>query len=128
MLPVLALLFVASALLTRRYVLFLAFVGRKRNTTGYSFSPSPRTRFLILVPAHNEEQSIGRTVTSIKANDYPKDLFQTVVIADNCTDGTDAQAKAAGAEVWVRNDVLNKGKGQALAWAINKGNDLVYDA
>jgi cellulose synthase/poly-beta-1,6-N-acetylglucosamine synthase-like glycosyltransferase len=73
-------------------------------------------RFNLMVPAHNEESGIGRTVASLMAVDWPADRFRVVVIADNCNDQTAAVARAAGAQVLERNDAALRGKGYALAF------------
>ncbi len=84
----------------------------------------PTSRLVILVPAHDEEELVGRTVTSLLSQDYPEDLRRVVVIADNCSDGTAAVAQAAGAETMIRTDSTNPGKGRALRWAM----DALLDA
>jgi 1,2-diacylglycerol 3-beta-glucosyltransferase len=76
-----------------------------------------RTRFQIIVPAHDEETGISRTVESLGDIDYPRDLFEIVVVADNCSDETAARARAAGAHVLERRDEKLRGKGYALAHA-----------
>jgi 1,2-diacylglycerol 3-beta-glucosyltransferase len=84
---------------------------------------APRTRaprLVVLVPAHNESELIGRCVRSLRDQTYPADAFRVVVIADNCTDSTDSAAAAAGAEVMVRTDPEQRGKGHALRWAIDQ--------
>jgi exopolysaccharide biosynthesis WecB/TagA/CpsF family protein len=78
----------------------------------------PTHRLVVLVPAHDEELSIERTVASLLGQDYPPDLWRVVVIADNCTDRTAERAAASGASVMVREEPDNRGKGQALHWAI----------
>jgi hypothetical protein len=75
-------------------------------------------RFAILVPAHDEEQTLGPTLRSLLALDYPRDRYEVVVVADNCTDATAEVARAAGATVLERHDRDRRGKGHALAWAI----------
>lgn len=80
-------------------------------------SVAPATRFDVVVPAHDEEAGIERTVRSLLALDYPRDRFRVVVIADNCTDRTAALARAAGAIVVERRDLARRGKGHALAHA-----------
>src|SRR5919201_4724168 len=79
---------------------------------------SPRHRFAILVPAHNEEQLLPRLLQSINALDYPRALYDVHVVADNCTDRTAAVAAAAGATVHVRADDQRRGKGYALRWLL----------
>jgi 1,2-diacylglycerol 3-beta-glucosyltransferase len=82
--------------------------------------PAPRLRFDVVVPAHNEETEIGETVRILRAMDYPAHLFRVLVVADNCTDGTAAQAAAAGARVLVRQDAERRGKGYALAYGFSR--------
>lgn len=89
-----------------------------RSQRGEPPIPSPpRTRFQVVVPAHNEEAGIARTVQSLRDIDYPPELFEVVVVADNCTDDTAARASAAGARVLQRVDEKLRGKGYALAHA-----------
>lgn len=71
-----------------------------------------RPRIAILVPAHNEEFTIGNTLASIGRQLSPGDRL--AVIADNCSDATAAAARLAGAEVTVRTDPQQRGKGFAL--------------
>ena len=78
-------------------------------------APSEATRrFRFVVPAHNESAGIADTVRSLLAVDYPRELFEVVVVADNCSDDTADKARAAGATVIVRNDTEKRGKGYAL--------------
>jgi hypothetical protein len=79
----------------------------------------PKRRFRFVVPAHNESAGIGATVESLLAVDYPRELFEVVVVADNCQDDTADQARAAGASVMVRNDTEKRGKGYALDHAFS---------
>jgi 1,2-diacylglycerol 3-beta-glucosyltransferase len=79
----------------------------------------PRVRFDVIVPAHDEESGIARTVESLLAIDYPRSLFRVLVVADNCGDSTGECAAAAGAQVLVREDAYHQGKGHALAYAFN---------
>jgi cellulose synthase/poly-beta-1,6-N-acetylglucosamine synthase-like glycosyltransferase len=72
-----------------------------------------------VIPAHNEESVIGKTLASIEAADYPPNRLQTFVIADNCDDGTARVAAAAGATVLERASE-RKGKGHALGWAMRR--------
>lgn len=71
-------------------------------------------RLVCVVPAHDEEKGIARTVRSLLMADYPREKRRVVVVADNCKDDTAARARAAGAEVLVRNDATRRGKGYAL--------------
>jgi len=88
-----------------------------------SAPPTPRRpgrlRFAVLVPARNEGAVIGACVASLRALDHPADRFETIVIADRCSDGTEAVAARAGATVWAREGGED-GKGAALAWALDR--------
>ena len=87
-------------------------------------------RFMAIVPAHNEENVIEELVESLKGQDYPKDLYDIFVIADNCTDNTAEVARRAGAIVYERFDKKNKTKGYALDWFLKQKieEDAPYDA
>jgi len=65
----------------------------------------------VVVPAHDEESMIARTVRSLKASDPGIPIY---VVAHNCTDGTAREAAEAGALVVELNDRKERGKGAAL--------------
>jgi cellulose synthase/poly-beta-1,6-N-acetylglucosamine synthase-like glycosyltransferase len=87
----------------------------KRPRTVAPGDPS-RSRFLIVIPAHDEEGAIGATVRSCKALDYDPSGFSIHVIADNCTDGTADEAREAGASVVERSTLDRRSKGHALEY------------
>ncbi len=75
-------------------------------------------RYAVLISARNESAVIGNLIHSIKVQNYPQELIDIFVIADNCTDNTAEIAEEAGAIVFRRfNDELI-GKGYALDFAI----------
>jgi cellulose synthase/poly-beta-1,6-N-acetylglucosamine synthase-like glycosyltransferase len=76
------------------------------------------TRFAVVIPAHNEELVLDGALRSWFAVDYPRDRFAIYVIADNCSDATAKIACSHQAICLVREDAENRGKGQALAWAL----------
>lgn len=97
----------------------LAPIGRRRQSSGRG--PIRReARFVILVPAHNEELVIGRTIDAIQRLDYPSELYDVVVIADNCDDETESIARKSGVDVLVRRDEALRGKGFAIRWALER--------
>lgn len=73
-----------------------------------------RWRFVVAIPAHDEEAVVGAVVGDMLANRYPRDLVEIWVVADRCTDRTVEVARAAGARVHQRNGGQG-GKGAALA-------------
>ncbi|HEV2953820.1 MAG TPA: glycosyltransferase, partial [Candidatus Dormibacteraeota bacterium] len=99
------------------YLLMLALASFR--TPADQVAKAPTAALKVLVPAHDEAELIMRSVRSLQEQDYPADLVEVVVIADNCTDFTAALAEAAGARVLVRSDLENQGKGAALRWAMD---------
>jgi cellulose synthase/poly-beta-1,6-N-acetylglucosamine synthase-like glycosyltransferase len=68
-------------------------------------------RLAVVVPAHNEELMIARTVASLRAADTSIPVF---AVAHNCTDSTASTAAGAGAHVLELNNPKLRGKGAAL--------------
>jgi cellulose synthase/poly-beta-1,6-N-acetylglucosamine synthase-like glycosyltransferase len=80
----------------------------------------PQKSFAILVAAHNEEAVIKDIIDSLRRIEYPRELFDIFVIADNCTDRTAVIAKNNGAIVYERINKDKRGKGYALEWMFEK--------
>jgi cellulose synthase/poly-beta-1,6-N-acetylglucosamine synthase-like glycosyltransferase len=93
-----------------------------------SLAGAGTTRFVVVIPAHNEELLLPRLLASIRDQDYPSDRFDAVVVADNCTDGTADAARRMGSIVLERVDEERRGKGYALNWALNSIDLANYDA
>ncbi len=90
----------------------------------------PQKTFAVIVAAHNEEQVIGQLIDNLHNLEYPKELYDIYVIADNCTDNTPQIAEQAGAIVCQRNNLEKVGKGFAMEWMFAKLFELerTYDA
>lgn len=86
------------------------------------------SRFAVLVFARNEEMVIGPLLQSLRTQDYPAELFDVFVTADNCTDATAAVARANGAIVYERANSGVRGKGAALTWFFAEHFPSGYDA
>jgi len=100
------------------YQLLLAFAAFR--VSEVDVSAPPATRLAVVVPAHDEEVMIERCTRSLREQEYPEDLFEVVVVADNCTDSTAERAERAGARVLVRDEPADRGKGRALRWAFDR--------
>ena len=116
------------ALSSSVYVLFLAVVGLSSAPDTKGRGTAAKIKFLILIPAHNEERGITGTLEAIKNLGYPSELLRVVVIADNCVDKTAAIVRSAGFECWERHDPYATGKGQALRWALDLAKDTNFEA
>ncbi len=79
-------------------------------------SALPKTKFAIVIPAHNESELIGATLHSIEACDYPQELYEIIVVADNCEDDTQEIVQGHNVTCWARTDRVNRGKGNVLKW------------
>jgi len=92
------------------------------------FPPAERmTRFAVVVAARNEEAVIGDMIHSVLSQDYPAELRDMYVIPNNCTDFTEAVARAAGARI-IACPGRVKGKGEALSRAFENLRGMGYDA
>ncbi len=110
------------------YYFSLAIIGLHRRPENKGFAPV--NRFAIVIAAHNEEPVIAPLIDNIKKLDYPKNLFDIFVVADNCTDKTAHLARKSGACVYERFNQEKKGKGYALEWMFKElfSLDQDYDA
>lgn len=77
-----------------------------------------RPRLAVIVPAHDEEGAVHKTVRSVSQQLQAGDRL--IVVADNCTDRTAEQARRAGATVWERRDDAHRGKGYAIRFALER--------
>jgi cellulose synthase/poly-beta-1,6-N-acetylglucosamine synthase-like glycosyltransferase len=89
---------------------------KKKNDKFYM----PEKKFAIFIPAHNEEIVISSIVENLTHVNYPKELYDVYVVADNCSDRTADTASSAGAKVLSRFNNSERGKGYALKWAFDK--------
>lgn len=72
-------------------------------------------RYAVMISARNEIAVIGDLIHSIRMQNYPQELIDIFVIADNCTDDTASVARSAGAtDVFERFNKDYIGKGYAL--------------
>ena len=71
-------------------------------------------RYAAIIAARNESGVIDDLIGTLKKQDYPSELLDVIVIADNCTDNTAEVARKAGAIVYERFNKVQVGKGYAL--------------
>jgi cellulose synthase/poly-beta-1,6-N-acetylglucosamine synthase-like glycosyltransferase len=83
-------------------------------------------RFLVLVPAHNEELVIGRCLEAIERDRRPRDVV--LVVADRCTDATAAIARSLPASVLERGPDDVPGRAAARQAGLQHAAALDWDA
>jgi len=103
------------------YHLTLVAVGVRRQ--GITPLGPPRSRFAILVAAHNEEPVVSQLIESLTGQKYPADLIEIFVVADHCTDRTAEVARSTGAQVFERSGG-DRGKGPAIDWLLARVFEL----
>ncbi len=92
------------------YYLFTSFGGlllRRHRPIPHA---EAKHRLAAVIPARNEAAVIGKLIDSLMAQDYPRELFDIYVVANNCEDDTEAVAVAAGAKpLRVEGPIRSKG-------------------
>jgi len=109
------------------YYVFVALFALKRLKV--STNHAPKNKFAIIVAARNEANVIGNLVESLKNQNYPSELFDILVVPNNCTDQTRAVALQSGAKI-IDCTVPVHTKGQVLSFTFDYLSDhgLIYDA
>lgn len=110
------------------YVLFLTLYYVTLSVCGFGKAErdyeiiEDKTKFLILVAAHNEEKVIGSTINNLKAIDYNEDLFDIYIVNDNSTDRTGDICREMNAKYINTNEKLfpreGVGKPAGLQYAL----------
>jgi cellulose synthase/poly-beta-1,6-N-acetylglucosamine synthase-like glycosyltransferase len=85
-------------------------LARRRNRPPGDGSVRPQVG--VVIPAHNEQAVLGRTLAALQPQLNSTDRI--VVVADNCADDTATVARSAGAICIERSDDSRRGKGFAL--------------
>ncbi|HKL13281.1 MAG TPA: glycosyltransferase [Halanaerobiales bacterium] len=81
---------------------FLIFVLLGLKTKKNKNFKKPKNKFAVVIPAHNEEKVVGHLIKNLKKLDYPNNLYDIYVVADNCEDSTANKAKNLGVNVFKR--------------------------
>lgn len=95
--------------------LFIPLVAPKRPEKDASLR-----RYAVLIAARNEEAVLPHLLDSLRSQDYPAELVDIFVIADNCTDATAQVAQDHGAAVFTRFNRQLVGKGYALNYLLKQ--------
>ncbi|MCB9432391.1 MAG: glycosyltransferase family 2 protein [Ardenticatenaceae bacterium] len=110
------------------YLMLLTVTAWRANRRTEPLPAVPQHRFLILIPAHNEEKLLPSLLDNLAELDYPKNLYATHVVADNCSDKTAVIARQHGAIAHERHNLDLRGKGYALQWLLQRLANDPHDA
>ena len=89
----------------------------------------PKNKFAVVIAARNEEFVIGNLIDSLKRQQYPQELYDIIVIPNNCTDNTRMVALSKNTIVFdCKRIITSKGDvlGEFFDWVLT--NDNSYDA
>jgi len=92
--------------------------ARPRRVSGSGAGAAHRPSLAVLIPAHDEEISLGEALEALRPQLAPGDRL--LVVADNCSDDTAGVARRGGAEVATRDDRGRRGKGHALRFGLDR--------
>lgn len=77
-------------------------------------------KYAAIICAKDEERVILSTINSIKHQDYPSELIDIIIMADNCKDNTAKIGRENGCIVYERHDPSKARKGYGLKWLFNE--------
>lgn len=109
----------------------IALIGDKKKKLD-TYEAKKLHKFAFIIAARNEQAVIGNLINSIKQQNYPAELIDVIVVADNCTGDTAQIAREHGAICYERFNNMLVGKGYALDYCFNKiveqfGDYTAYD-
>jgi cellulose synthase/poly-beta-1,6-N-acetylglucosamine synthase-like glycosyltransferase len=94
-------------------------------------APLPEQPFVsVLVPVRNEEGFIGRCLTALAGQDYPRERFEVIVIDGESDDSTDSEVRTTAdamqlTVLFVPNPKLTTASGLNLGLAYARGEVIV---
>lgn len=107
------LLFLYAALITQ-----LTFGIAKMNKQNTIESSSPKTTFSIIVPFRNEGENLPFLIESIEKLDYPKELFEVILVDDESEDMYDLRTTIYDFKIIPNQRKSNSPKKDAIETAI----------
>lgn len=111
------------------FFLIYFFLNRQANTPEqYVHTDGKNAIFAIIVPAYNEELVIEDLINSVELLDYSKNMYDLIIVADNCTDRTELICNEKKVQCFARHDDNKRGKPYALEWIFKQLDLDKYDA
>jgi len=133
-LGILLFVLIASQLVTLFFTTYQTMVGvvGMAMRSRIKLEGSHGRKFAVVICAHNEDAVVGDLLKNLDTVEYPKDLYDVFVIADNCTDMTAEIARSHGAIALERHDKTKVSKGYGIEWFLEEFwrdySDKGYDA
>lgn len=107
------------------YLFFFAVMSMKENMPRHK-EAKKKNKFLILFPAYNEDIIIVNSIERFMEQDYPRELFDLVVVSDHMSEETDNKIIELGGEI-LKANYDNSSKAKALRFAIEHKKHIDYD-
>lgn len=109
------------------YYLVVGLSGYRKHTKFNQHDP--KNRMCAVIAARNESLVIGNLIDTLKAQNYPTEMFDVYVIPNNCTDNTEEVALKHGAKVFhCTAEVHSKGAALEQFFDATFANNDQYDA
>ena len=90
-----------------------------------------KTKISVIIPARNEEATIGKCIIAIGAQNYPANLLEIIVVDDHSTDKTKEVTEKTLSEIKISSKIISNrenvhGKKNAITEAIkNSSGELI---
>jgi len=107
----------------------LARATKARDTEDGAYVMSEKVKLVVIIPAYNEQPTVGEVVEQIPKRIDGVETIEVVVVDDGSTDATAQVASKAGAEVFSfeRNKGLGAAFRQGVKAALGKGADIIVN-
>jgi cellulose synthase/poly-beta-1,6-N-acetylglucosamine synthase-like glycosyltransferase len=99
-------------------VVWILVMLQNNSNVSQSRKPLRFPKVSVLIPAFNEEETIGKTIQSVLDIEYPEGKKEVIVINDSSTDKTREIVESFGDKVRLLNNKKNRGKAYSLNRAI----------
>lgn len=107
------------------YLLVFAIASKFYRVPRYPVAKTLR-RFVVLFPAYKEDRVILSSVRSFLQQDYPKELFDVIVISDKMQDSTNDELRSMPIRLLIAN-YSDSSKAKALIMAMDTVKNEAYD-
>ena len=114
------LLYISIGLLFLYSILILYYRQGWLEIKHFSADAYPEVRISVIIPARNEEENIGKLLTSLHSQSYPNHLFEVIVIDDHSSDNTSTVVNGFpfARLIQLRSDNINSYKKKAIETGI----------